>query len=201
MKKVVTLILTLIIISTMLLMPTYAVSFTDLESGHWAYEYITTLADAGVINGYTDGTYKPSGTVKRSEFVKLVMAAAIPSYWDMEEVGQNFDHWAASYVLLAEMQGVLEVGEYTKENIDEPITRIEMMRLVSKADTIMKKSPYEMSKPYTFNDVGAISVDDAFLLQHAFGKGYITGYDDGSFKPEKTMTRAEAVTMIYRFTR
>lgn len=201
MKKLVTLIMTLVMVASMMLMPTYAVTFSDLDAGHWAYEYITTLTDSGVINGYTDGTFRPSGTITRGEFVKLVMSSCIPSYWDLEEVGASFEHWAASYVMIAEMQGVLEAGEFNVDNIDQPITRIEMMRLISKADTIMKESPYELTKAYSFTDVGTISVDDALLLQHAYGKGYIAGYEDGTFKPEKTMTRAEAATMIYRFTR
>ena len=178
----------------------YAKEFPDVDSSHWAFEYINKLSDDGVINGYNDGTYKPEGTVKRSEFIKLVMAAVWPVYLDLEEVPQPFDHWSAPYVGLAEIDGVLDGGEFNLENIEEPITRIEMARIIAKADMYEKGNPAEYGKKLAFLDVGNLDTYDSKLLGHAVSRGLIKGYDNGTFKPDKTMTRAEAATMIYRFT-
>ena len=52
-----------------------------------------------------------------------------------------------------------------------------------------------------FNDISGCTVEENSMLRHAYGTGLITGYEDGTFKPQKTMTRAEAATMIYRFTK
>jgi len=200
MKKVVTLMMTLIILSTILLMPVYAATFSDLETGHWAYEYITTLADSGVINGYTDGTFRPSGTVTRAEFLKLVMTPCIPSYVDIEDANTTLSHWAGAYVWLAEQYGVLQQGEYHDENLNEAITRIEMARLISKADLIMMKTRQERAAT-PFTDIANCTIEELSMLRHAYNTGLITGYEDGTFKPDKTMSRAEAATMIYRFTK
>lgn len=178
-----------------------ASSFTDLESGHWAYEYITTLADEGVINGFEDGTYKPSNTVTRGQFIKLVITSCMPSYIDLSEAESTMEHWAGVYIWIAETYEVISQNEINEENVDEPITRMEMVRIISKADMIMKENAQDFTKETEFIDVGLLSLNDLYLLRHAVSRGLITGYEDGTFKPDKTMTRAEAATMIYRFTK
>ena len=200
MKRIITTLIVLTMTMVMFVGPVYAIQFSDLDSGHWAYEYITTLADSGVINGYTDGTFRPSGTITRGEFLKLTMTPCIPSYVSMEDANSTLSHWAGAYVWLAEQYGVLQQGEYNDENLNEPITRIEMAKLKSKADIIMMKTRQEMAAT-KFTDVGTCTVEELAMLRHAFNTGLITGYEDGTFKPDKTMTRAEAATMIYRFTK
>lgn len=201
MKKLLITLMAMTMMFTTLLMPTYAMTFSDLDTGHWAYEYITTLTTNGVINGYTDGTFRPSGTITRGEFLKLVMSSCLPPYIDMSEAEGTMDHWAADYVWLAETYGVIEKYSIIKENIDEPITRIEMVRMISMADMVMKEAPSQFDAETKFIDVGLLPLNDLYLLRHAVSRGLITGYEDGTFKPSKTMSRAEAATMIYRFTK
>ena len=49
-----------------------AAKLTDIN-GHWAKKYIEYGVDKGYINGYTDGTFKPDGTVTRAEFSKILI--------------------------------------------------------------------------------------------------------------------------------
>lgn len=201
MKKKIAVLMTLIMLFSILMVSVYAAEFPDVPADHWAHEYIATLSDQKVINGYTDGTFKPSGTVKRGEFLKLVMSSCLPPYVDISEAEGTMDHWAASYVWLAETYGVIEKNSMTIENIEEPITRIEMVRIISMADMIMKENASQFNAETKFIDVGLLSLNDLYLLRHAVSRSLITGYEDGTFKPEKTMSRAEAATMIYRFTK
>ena len=175
--------------------------FPDVDANHWAHQYISELSDKGVINGYTDGTFQPSGTVTRGEFLKLVLSACIPDDLDPDELGSAFDHWTGTYVWLAEKFFIIDMGEYTLENINEPITRIEMVRLISNADMTLKEHSANQSKELEFVDLVEVETKDLYLLKHAYSSGYITGYEDNTFKPSRTMSRAEAATMIWRLSK
>lgn len=200
MKRIFSVILILVLTCILSATMAYAKEFPDVDASHWAYEYINALSDNNVINGYNDGTYRPQGTVKCSEYIKLVMAAVWPSYIEVEEVPNSINHWVGPYVYMAEMDGVVSNGEYSASNVENPITRIEMARIIAKADMMEKGAEPEFGKILPFIDITGISSMDRSLLAHAYSRGLIKGYDDGTFKPDKTMTRAEAATMIYRFT-
>ena len=148
-----------------------------------------------------DGTFNPSGTIKRGEFLKLVMTSCMPKGGSIDEIPKEMNHWASGYVTLAELYGVIEKGTITINNIEEPITRIEMVRMITKADIIMEGNGQQFGEKVIFKDIGTMDRDSLYLLRHAVSRGFITGYDDGTFGPERTMTRAEAATIIYRFTR
>ena len=51
----------------------FASSFSDIASEHWAFNYVNELTTKGVINGYPDGTFRPDGTISKAEFIKLVI--------------------------------------------------------------------------------------------------------------------------------
>lgn len=176
-----------------------AASFKDLNVSHWAYKYVVTLTNSKVINGYNDGTFKPEGTITNAEFIKLVVMAALPEWIDINDAESNFEHWASRYIWIAERYGLIKTGSITLENIDVPITRIEMVRIIVKADLTMKGNSLETSEKVKFKDVISLNSDDLLLLKHACSKNLITGYTDNTFRPHSNMTRAEAATMIYRF--
>ncbi|MBQ9279747.1 MAG: S-layer homology domain-containing protein [Clostridia bacterium] len=188
-----------IFISTIFCSTAVAATFKDLSTSHWAYKYITALTNNHVINGYTDGTFKPEGTITNAEFIKLVVMAALPDWIDIEDAESNLNHWAGKYIWIAERYGVISSGSIQLSNIDNPITRIEMVRIISRADISMKGSSMASNEKVKFNDVLSLNNDDLLLLKHAVSKGLITGYTDNTFKPYHNMSRAEAATMIYRF--
>ena len=176
-----------------------AISFKDISNSHWAYNYIISLAKENVINGYTDNTFKPGGTITNAEFIKLVVMSALPDWIDINDAESKMNHWAGKYIWIAERYGVINAGSINSSNINNPITRIEMVRIISRADLLMKGNKLDTTNKVTFKDVLALNNDDLLFLKHACSKGLITGYTDNTFKPYNNMTRAEAATMIYRF--
>lgn len=49
-------------------------TFTDVPSTHWAYAAITSAAEKGWVNGYSDGSFRPNNSINRAEVVKITNA-------------------------------------------------------------------------------------------------------------------------------
>lgn len=192
MKKVIMLVL----IGIMILIPMVVnAAFPDVEEGHWASSYINELTTKGVINGYNDGTFKPNNTLTKGEFLKLIMTASMTDV-DFSEAPKDFEHWAAGYVKVAENYSVLEVGEINAENINEPISRIDVIRIMSLCDINIREHEQKSVDMLMFNDVSNLTTAETILLSHAVANGVIGGYPDGSFKPTNNLTRAEVSKIL-----
>jgi len=81
-------------------------SFTDVSAGKWYNAAVSTLANAGVIDGYKDGTFKPDRAITRAEFIKLVVAM----YGVSENASASFtdlsaSNWAYKYIATAAAKG------------------------------------------------------------------------------------------------
>ena len=109
-------------------------SYSDVEADDWFNNAICTLSNAGIINGYNDGTFKPNGKITRAEFATIAS----------------------------------RFFEYADENIENPFSDVE-----------------EGAWYYKY-------------IMAASDMGLINGYPDGTFGPEKLITRAEAVTIVNR---
>ena len=52
--------------------PAKSVLFPDVAENHWAYQYVTTLAKKGILEGYPDGEFKGDRMMTRYEFAAIV---------------------------------------------------------------------------------------------------------------------------------
>ena len=191
MKKIVALLVVLILAIPMVV----NAAFSDVAEEHWAKGYIEKLTSNGVINGYPDGTFRPSDTLTKGAFLKLIVTASLPEV-DFNQLDKNFDHWAATYVKVAENYNALEKGAITKENIDEPITRIDVIKILSLCDINMRSHEQKALDYLTFTDTDGLDETSEILLSHAVANGIIGGYPDDSFKPQNNLTRAEASKIL-----
>ncbi len=86
-----------------------AADFSDVPSDSEYYDAISHLADKGIINGYSDGTFRPSGHITRAESAAIIVRAAELSenggksiYSDVPE-----NHWARGYIMAATDANIL----------------------------------------------------------------------------------------------
>ena len=106
--------------------------FTDVAADAWYNNAISTMANAGILDGYEDGSFHPNGYITRAEFATIAVRFFDLSYQG-EDLFPDIDgHWAQEYINQAADAGIIE------------------------------------------------------------------GYPDGTFGPQKQITRAEAVTMVNR---
>lgn len=191
MKKLVVLVLVIMLVFPMVV----NAAFSDLAENHWAATYINELTSKSVINGYPDGTFKPDVTLTKGEYLKLIITASLPEL-DFNLIQKDFEHWAAGYVKVAENYGVLEVGEINENNINEPISRIDVIKILSLADINIREKAQESVAILDFTDVSSLTTSESILLRHAVAKGIIGGYPDGTFKPANNLTRAEVSKIL-----
>lgn len=110
----------------------YASSFGDIKATAWYQNSVGFGSQKGIIKGYSDGTFKPDGSMTRAEFATVIarfknLSVANGSESKLSDIS---GHWALAYIT-------------------------------------------------ALND-----------------KGWISGYKDGTFRPDATITRAEAVKII-----
>lgn len=163
--------------------------FSDVKKDTWYSKTVSYLVGMNIINGYSDGTFKPNNTINVDAFIKMV----ITSLGYNLEYGK--DYWASNYINKAKELGLVNENEFDVYN--KPITRKEMARIIVRA---MDEEPIiELDKlRNSVKDIDNLDEKLQNIILKAYGLGIITGYGDGTFKPNNTAYRSEAATVIIR---
>ena len=174
-------------------------AFRDLPSSHWAYGYVKALAEKNVINGYDDGTFRPSNNVTREEFVKMIISATgmLQAGAECEFSDVPAGAWYYEYVASAYAKEIVSGMDEGAFGIGTNITRQDVAVIAARIIKRLKGTVPETVES-TLTDIDTVSdyaTDSVKLLN---GMGIINGYDDGSFMPKNTLTRAEAAAIISR---
>lgn len=106
--------------------------YSDVKTGDWFNNAVSTLSKAGIIAGYEDGSFRPNGYITRAEFATIAARFFDVTYNGKDLFPDISGHWAKDYI------------------------------------------------------------------NQAANKGFVNGYEDGTFKPDRNITRAEAVTLVNR---
>ncbi len=163
--------------------------FNDI-SEHWGTEAILFLSDEGIVNGYSDGSFRPDNTVTRAEFVKLCVTA-----FEIEQKSENVfsdcqeDAWYMPYVSGAFSAGIV-LGNGNMFFPNDTITREDMCVIIARC--LKLNDGTEM----TYKDIHEISdyaVDSVAMLTKM---GLIQG-NNGYFMPKNNATRAETSMVLY----
>ncbi len=164
-------------------------AFPDVGSDHWAKDYISRLADAKVINGYDDGSFRPEGNVTRAEFSKILCLA-----FGLGAKGKDFadigGHWAQEYI--AKSADVL----YAPSDAfgpDESATRAEIAYALANVFSLEDADAADM-----FSDWDSVSKDMAARVGAAAKHGIINGYEDGTIRADGSVTRGEIAALVVR---
>lgn len=162
---------------------------------------ILMAARVGFISGYEDGTFKPDNSITRAEFIKMLMEISTNRTFNIATIPTNYSNWAGRYISLAEIQGIIEKAEYTEEELEEPITRIEVVCMLAKVQIKMKGITQKFAGHLIYDDIDGLTDEEKELLLHAASYDLLEGMKDGSmtsFEPDKNITRAEAAAALIR---
>ncbi len=173
----------------------------------------TPQEHAAFLNGFTDSTVRPNDFVSRAQAAQMLYKAAggaSGKVWSVAgTAGKSFSDvpagaWYAEAVEALSAVGVFEGGSDGLFGPERDITRAEFASVLTRFNNKVKEGSQSgaaaggsQSAPKTFSDVtwGSWYYD---AVSEAAENGWITGYADGTFKPQSDASRAEAVTMINR---
>ena len=176
-------------------------AFPDTET-HWARQSIEAMAEKEVLKGYEDGTFRPNGTLTRAEFLTMCVRYALG-----EQPAETSPWWQKYHAAAAAAGWELPFGT---DGMGLPIERQEMAVLLQCTATsvagesvapVVRFTPLESMKDYAaIEQAAAEPLGWRFYsgIDLCMRLGLITGYPDGEFKPHRTLTRAEAATVLCR---
>lgn len=189
MKKIIVIALTALLASSA---AAYGAGFADVKQGSWAYEAINAMSDRMIIAGYPDGSFRPGDTITYGEFVKMALVAATG-----EDAGNaSAGNWALNYYSKALALGYFTEYDIEKARLNDKITRAHMALIISSILGGVKIDDYdEIQKGIT--DI-TYKTKYEYDITKAYASGILTGYTDNTFRPDQTLSRAEAAAVIHR---
>ena len=159
---------------------------------------LNTADHFAYVQGYPDGTVKPAGNITRAEtaaiLFRLMDDASRKTYYSTKSGFRDVasGSWYNTYVATLNNAGVITDSSNGYFRPNEAITRAELAAMLAKFSETTGAANY-------FNDVSA-SHWAANAIAICAKLGWITGYPDGTFRPDKNVTRAELMAMINRAT-
>lgn len=168
--------------------------FTDLNGYDWAKEAIEGLYFAGIINGMDEKTFNPSGNVTREQFCKMVVQLFGVLEYDTDTSFKDVDKnaWYAPYIVSAIKAGYVQGQSNEYFGVGESIMRQDMATILYRAI-----GPQNSSAILDFTDKDSIASYAYDAISELVGLGIMNGYEDNTFKPRGTATRAEAAKTIW----
>jgi hypothetical protein len=182
------------------------VVFIDVGADYWAYNDIRYAAEQGIVSGYPDGSFKPGGGVTREEYCKMMVLtfqAPIknPSEPTFTDVVQS--RWSYGYIETCKefLTGYKSpFGDSMTFHPSEAATREDIAVALVKIMGLSVGKDYDYASQ-RFSDIDAVSPNMRPYVSKAAEQGLINGYPDGTFGPQRGITRAETVALLNRATK
>ena len=157
---------------------------TDISTSTWCYKYVTELASANVISGYSNGTFQEKNTITYGAALKLIMLAAGYGEQAPTVKGSPF----SGYLAKAKAAGLVSGNP----KLNGPITRLQIAQIAAKA-LKLSTAGLPSKKPFTdTNDVYVQALNAAGIIEGYFSNGTST------YKPNNTLTRGQVSAIVWR---
>jgi hypothetical protein len=165
--------------------------YTDI-AGHWAESALVEMTQRGIVNGYGNYRFLPDGVVTRAEAAAMLTRAF---RWTKENPLRFPDvpvsHWAYSMIARAAHAGIVDGYPDGTFRPNASVTRMEMASMIAKSLGLAGKK--RGGPPFA-------DIDDDYwgagILKQLKADGWIGGFPDGTFRPDRQATRAEFLTVL-----
>jgi hypothetical protein len=174
------------------------ITYPDVAKEYWASEQIGYIGTLGIIKGYPDGKFKPDGNITRAELSTLLIRTKmgsddqVPAATKLVFKDVALKHWAVKYINLAAQNGIVTGYPDGSFKPMDNITRAEGLAMIARFGSVP-----QVKSPPLFTDIKATHWA-APIITGAQQAGMLAFLKDKPFEPNKKLTRAEAVEMLYR---
>lgn len=202
MKRLTCILLTLCMAISICCVSASAALFTDVPDSFWASKEITWAVNKKIVNGTTSTTFSPNNKTLRGQMTAILYRYAgepavsgASSFSDVKSTAYyaNAASWAQkNNILISTVSGSSQfLG-------DTPISRAEFCAMVYNYAGY-KSVDRKTASAAPFSDVKGLSSELLTAINWAYANGIVNGVDAKHFAPNDTLTRAQAVVMLYRY--
>ena len=166
-------------------------SFTEDEDiyafSNWASEYILKAAQSGIISEYNEINFKRG--ISKVEVSEIVVSLIFPEYKPKYDVKSEQINGSLRYCV--------EKGFFSGDNPYQTIKRTEFFDALQK---ILKHLKHDISTDYEIKYIDKSDIDENVLpiVSYLTEKGVLTGYEDGSLRPQNALTKEEMIAIMAR---
>lgn len=172
----------------------YADGFKDLDKAKWAEPSIQKMVEKGYVGGFPDGTFRPSASISRAEFMAIINKMNnFTEEADVEFKDVSKSHWAYNEIRKAVKAGYASGFPDGTFKPGAPVTREQAAAIISNL--------YEFensANSVAIKDLSKISPWAADGVVKLLSNNIMSGYEDGSFGGKTPMNRAECIVVLDR---
>ncbi len=178
--------------------------FEDWNDAPWALEHMVMMRARGIIQGYANGKFKPNSAISQAEALAMVIRMKGDT---AEQAAQAMNPttavpgiaaawWARGYVAYALQQGWID----STFQPNAAAKRAWVARLMVKAlvDGWQAQVAANANAVLQFKDANEIKAEDRPYVAIVVARGWMNGYTNGKFQPNKPITRAEMAALLDR---
>ena len=166
-----------------------------VSENHWARASMQKMYDQGILSGDAQGNMHPNRAVTRAEFISMLNRALNYTQYDGGQLpftDMTGEEWYATHIRVAYSQGYFSGVAPDRAGATEPITREAAAAMLCR-NVKIESNTLQLTQ---FTDGTSISQWSRGSVGAAVDKGYMRGYEDGTFRPKNNISRAEAATML-----
>lgn len=180
--------------------------FEDVKAEDTFYDYIYEISRQEVINGYNDGTYKPNQPVTRGQFSKMIVKGfGLPVNTECEEFKDvSSDNMFYENIMTLKCYGLIGGYDDNTFRADEKITRAQAAKMVYILGRVIDLDNFPIFRTIQlFEDLSPDNsmfsyVDSVISIKLSNNSRIMSGYSDGKFGPDDSITRGQAAKLIIK---
>ena len=185
-----------------------AATFRDVPTTHWASSAIESAVNQGFVNGYADGTFRPTNPVTNAHFNAMLSRAFYPTDLNTADLGSS---WWSPNVAVNNAHGILSGTDLKQAELAEgvwgteinaPINRYDMAQMMYNI-LLAKEAPLPSAAECQavkgqMGDWNRIPARYQEAVTACYAFGLLNGQKDGTFGGNNNMNRAQGCTVIFR---